>query len=86
LRDGQSLGRRLVAAWHGWVGEAKFHAHVDKAQALPITVLAGCHTPAIAGPRVEHAFELLRRVPSADPWPEFTQADLEQWMAGPLAG
>ena len=84
--DGQSLGARLVAPWHEWLDEAKFHAHVDKTQALPITVLAGCHTPAIAGPRVEHAFELLRRVPSADPWPEFTQADLEQWMAGPLAG
>ena len=79
--DGQLLGSRLVAPWHPWLDERKFCAYVAEVEALPINVLAGCHTPAIYGPRIATAFELLRRVPTAEPWIEFTQADLEQWMA-----
>lgn len=81
FRDGQLLGGRLVAAWHLWLDEAKFCAHVRRVQDLPITALAGCHTPVIRGPRIETAFDLVRQLPDVDPWTEFTQADLEGWLA-----
>jgi flavorubredoxin len=81
FEDGQLLGSRLVAAWHPWLDDQKFCTHVDAVESLPISVIAGCHTPAIYGSRISTAFELLRRVPTSEPWTEFTQADLEQWMA-----
>lgn len=81
FRDGQYLGARLVSPWHQWLDRAKFHARVDAVESLPIRVIAACHGPAIRGRRIERAFELLREVPDLEPWPEYTQADLEQWMA-----
>lgn len=78
--DGQLLGMRLVAAWHQWLDEAKYCAHVQKVQDLPITVVAGCHTPAIRGERIAEAFDLLRRLPTIEPWADFTQQDLELWL------
>ena len=81
FRQGQLLGGGLVAAGHPWLDEAKFCAHVQKVQDLPITVIAGCHTPAIRGSLIEEAFGLLRQLPTIEPWPEFNQQDLEGWMA-----
>ena len=81
FRDGQLLGGRLVAPWHPWLDESKFCAHVQKVQDLPITVIAGGHTPAIRGPRIEEAFGLVRQFPVIKPWREFNQRTLELWMA-----
>ena len=81
FRDGQLLGGRLVAAWHPWLDEGKFCAHVQKVQDLPIEVIAGGHTPAIRGPRIGEAFGLVRQLPTLNPWPEFTQRTLEKWIA-----
>jgi hypothetical protein len=75
-----------VAAWHPWLDEAKFCAHVQEVQDLPITVVAGCHTPAIRGSLIEEAFGLLRQLPVIEPWPEFTQQDLEGWMDAMASG
>lgn len=79
--EGQLFGARLVAPWHVWLDERKFCAHVDQVQSMPIEVIASCHAPAIHADRIEQAFELLRAVPTADPWMPFTQADLDQWMS-----
>lgn len=79
--DGQLLGARLVAVWHPWLDEAKFCAYVRRFQDLPITALAGCHTPAIRRDRIQMAFDLLRQLPVIDPWSEFAQAHLEMWMS-----
>jgi flavorubredoxin len=81
FREGQLLGARLVAAWNAWLDVGKFCAHVQKVQDLPISVVAGCHTPAIRGHRLDEAFSLVRQLPSIDPWTEFTQKDLEQWLS-----
>ena len=81
FRNGQLLGGRLLARWHPWLDEGKFYAHVQKVQDLPIEVIAGGHTPAIRGPRIAEAFELVRQLPAAEPWPEFNQRTLEKWMA-----
>jgi flavorubredoxin len=81
FRDGQLLGGRLVAPWHAWLDETRFRAHVDSLRALPITVIAGCHTPAIRDGRIDTAFDLLCTLPSADPWTPITQQDLEAMFA-----
>ena len=79
--EGQMLGSRVVAAWHPWLDEAKFCAYVDQVEAMPIQVIAACHAPAIRGDRIGRAFDLLRRLPTAEPWSSYTQADLEGWLA-----
>ena len=83
--EGQLLGSRLVAAWHPWLDEAKFGAYVAEVQAMPIEVIASCHSPAIRGARISNAFDLLRRLPTLEPWSPFTHADLEGWLAA-MAG
>jgi hypothetical protein len=86
FREGQLLGGRLVAPWHRWLDVDKFQDHVRETESLPIEVISGCHTPAIRGARVKAAFDVLRALPTADPWPEFTQADLEQWSRAMTEG
>jgi flavorubredoxin len=81
FREGQLLGGRLVAAWHQWLDEAKYHKLIDGVQALPINVVAACHTPAIRGARIDAAFDILRGLPTADPWSPITQQDLEMMLA-----
>lgn len=81
FREGQLLGSRLVAAWHPWLDETKYCNHVQKVRGLPISTVAGCHTPAIQGERLREAFDLLMEFPTVEPWAPFTQADLEQWMS-----
>ncbi len=78
---GQLLGSRLVAAWHPWLDEGKFCRHVDSVQSMPIEVVASCHSPAIRGAHLSRAFDVLRQLPTADPWSPFTQQALESWLA-----
>jgi hypothetical protein len=35
----------------------------------------------LRGPRIAEAFDLLRQLPGVPAWTEFTQADLDSWMA-----
>ena len=78
--EGQLFGARLVAPWHQMLDEQKFHAHVDRVESLAIEVAASCHAPAIAGGRLDRAFELVHSVPTIDAWDAYTQQDLEQWL------
>lgn len=88
FKEGQRLGGRLVAPWHMWLDERKFQAHVDAVRAMPIEVICGCHTPVIRGSRIDAAFDLLRGLPSADPWTPISQQDLEHMIAAmaPVGG
>lgn len=81
FRGGQLLGSRLVAPWHRYLDQHKWETCLQRVRALGATTLAGCHTPVIRGPRVETAFELLRTLPTLDPWREFDQSDLDGWLA-----
>ncbi|GAB2953767.1 hypothetical protein GCM10023080_010670 [Streptomyces pseudoechinosporeus] len=81
FRDGQFFGGRLVSPWVALLDGQKFRAVVDDFQRLDAEVIAGCHTPVLRGPQTVEAFDLLRRLPEIPAWPEFTQADLDQWMA-----
>jgi flavorubredoxin len=86
FRDGQMLGGPLVAPWHRWLDRDKFGRHISEIEALPIQVIAGCHTPAIRGPRIKAGFDLLRELPTAEGWSPYTQADLEQWSRAMTEG
>jgi flavorubredoxin len=81
FRDGQLFGGRLVSPWAAWLDSAKFGAVVDRSERLGAEVVAGCHTPVLRGPRIAEAFDLLHRLPDVEPWQEFTQTDLDGWMA-----
>jgi hypothetical protein len=54
---------------------------VDDVQRLGAEVIAGCHSPVLRGLRIAAAFDLLRQLPGVPAWAEFTQADLDLWMA-----
>jgi flavorubredoxin len=81
FRDGQFFGGRLVSPWVALLEGRKFRAVVDDFQRLDAEVIAGCHSPVLRRPQIAEAFDLLRQLPEIPPWSEFTQADLDQWMA-----
>ena len=81
FRDGQLFGGRLVSPWVGLLDAQKFRAVVDDVQRLGAEVIAGCHSPVLRGLRIAAAFDLLRQLPGVPAWAEFTQADLDMWMA-----
>ena len=81
FRDGQLFGGRLVSPWMMMLDERKFRAVVDDVERLDAEVIAGCHSPVLRGPRIAEAYDLLRRLPEIPAWSEFTQADLDSWMA-----
>jgi flavorubredoxin len=81
FRDGQFFGGRLVSPWVGLLDGQKFRRVVDGFQRLDAEVIAGCHSPVLRGPQIPEAYDLLRQLPEIPAWPEFTQADLDEWMA-----
>ncbi|MFI9291632.1 MBL fold metallo-hydrolase [Streptomyces gardneri] len=81
FRDGQLFGGRLVSPWVALLDAQKFGTVVSDFQHLNAEVIAGCHCPVLRGPQIPEAYDLLRRLPEVPPWTEFTQADLDQWMA-----
>ncbi|MFH8937073.1 MBL fold metallo-hydrolase [Streptomyces griseosporeus] len=81
FRDGQLFGGWLVSPWVALLDSQKFRTVVDDFERLDAEVIAGCHAPVLRRPRIAEAYDLLRRLPEVPPWREFTQADLDQWMA-----
>jgi flavorubredoxin len=76
------LGARLISPWHCWLDPAKWNVHLERVRSVPIDTIASCHAPAIRGGEdIDWAFELLRSAPELDPWSEFSQQDLDNWMA-----
>ncbi len=60
------------------VADDRFQATVDRVAALRPSVMAGCHTPAISGRRVDAAIATVRQSPAAVVPDEPDQAVLEQ--------
>jgi flavorubredoxin len=81
FRDGQFLGARLVAPWHRYLDQSKWASCVDAVRRLGMTTIASCHAPVLRGQRVDQAFDLLRQLPTLNPWREFDQSDLDGWLA-----
>lgn len=80
-RDGQLFGGSLVSPWVALLDAQKLRTVVTDFQHLNAEVIAGCHCPVLCGPQLPQAYDLLRQLPEIPPWAEFTQADLDQWMA-----
>ncbi len=80
-RDAFLVSHRLVSPWHRWLDQAKFDGHVARVQSLPITTVGTAHGPALHGATLKTAFAMLRELPQMEPFPEFTQRDLEALVA-----
>jgi len=75
---GIHMFHQYVSPWVTMVQDELFQGTVDRVALLRPTVMAGCHTPAIYGDRVEHALATTRTTPTAVVPPEPDQAVLEQ--------
>jgi flavorubredoxin len=53
-----------LCPWISMVDDAKFRPQVEQLAALDAEVIVGAHTPVIAGPSMERAFELLAGLPA----------------------
>ncbi len=84
-REGFLAGHRLISPWHQWLDDAKYAQHLARVQSLPIEVIATGHGPAVRGEKIREGFDLLRQLPSLDPFPEPTQRDLEAMLAAASA-
>lgn len=69
---------RYVSPWLTLTDDDRFQATVDRVAGLAPAVMAGCHTPAIAGARVASAIAATRQSPSANVADQPDQAVLEQ--------
>ena len=76
--DGMRMFDQYVSPWVTMVEDAKFQATVDRVAVLRPTAMAGCHTPAILGDRVERALAITRTAPTAVVPPQPDQSVLEQ--------
>lgn len=81
FRDGHSSADAWFPPWAELLDCQKFQSFVDDIQRLGAEVVIGCHSPVLRGPRIVKAFDLLRQLPEIPAWHEFTQADLDGWMA-----
>jgi flavorubredoxin len=78
------LFNRMISPWHSLVDPAKFDRYVDEVTALGITTVAGGHTAAIRGERLDEAFRLLRTLPTLPEAPLLGQDDLDAILGAHL--
>jgi flavorubredoxin len=76
--DGMAMFDRYISPWLDLVDDRRFQQTVDRVEALHPTAIAGCHTPVVAGTRVERAIAATRRTCAAAVPPEPDQAVLEE--------
>lgn len=70
-----------VSPWLSMVDYGKFGKSVDVVQSLPITTIAGCHTPVIEGDRIKAAFDIVRELPVTEAPPLPDHSVLEEIVA-----
>jgi hypothetical protein len=68
---------RYVSPWLELVDDTKLQRTVDRIAALQPKVIAGCHTPAVDGPRVAKVLAATREAPTADVPAQPDQATLD---------
>jgi flavorubredoxin len=71
--------------WFAMLDDRRYQGAVNRLASLGITMWASAHGPAYRGAMVEHALDLLRRVPTATPVPQPGQAELEAILGSMLA-
>jgi flavorubredoxin len=62
--EGIATFGQYVSPWLSLVDAARYQATVDRIDALRPSVLAGCHTPVVAGRLVADAIDVTRRTPT----------------------
>lgn len=72
---------RMNSPWHELVDPVRFHADVDRVEALGATVLASAHGPVVTGANVAEAHRKMRRTAGGEPTPVPTQLDLDAMLA-----
>jgi hypothetical protein len=70
-----------LCPWLSLLDAEKFGRYVDGIERLDIKTVAGCHTPAIEGPYIKQAFDLVRGLPSVECPPLPDQSILDQIIA-----
>jgi hypothetical protein len=70
-----------LCPWLSLLDVEKFGRYVDGIERLAIKTVAGCHTPAIEGPYIKQAFDLVRGLPSVECPPLPDQSILDQIIA-----
>ena len=75
---GSASFNRYVSPWLEVIREDAFQQSVDRIAQLNPTTLVGCHSPAITGPLVDRAFDIMRRSPSAEILPMADQTVLDE--------
>jgi hypothetical protein len=70
-----------LCPWLSLLDEDKFGRVVDGIRSLAMTTIAGCHTPAIEGPFIDRAFDIVRHMPSQEPPSLPDQSVLDQIIA-----
>lgn len=73
--------QRTLSPWHQWLDPAKFANHMKGSQGLGASMIATAHGPALRGSQVDHAFELMARLPDLPALEMPGQADLEAMVA-----
>lgn len=68
---------QYISPWLSLVDDARFQSTVDRIEALRPRVIAGCHTPAIAGGDVADAIAATRTAPVATVPPQPDQSVLD---------
>jgi flavorubredoxin len=84
-QQGFYMANSMGAPWVHQADPARFNKAVDRIAELNLSAIAGAHTPIISGPRINEAFELLRKLPGMPEALQPTQADLEAMIAAMTA-
>jgi flavorubredoxin len=72
---------QMISPWHTLLDQRRFDAHVDRVRSLRPSVVTTAHGPALRGPRLDAAFELVRSLPQLPPVQLFGQAELDAILA-----
>ena len=76
---------RTATAWHALLDTAKFERHVERSARLRPQVVASAHGPVLTGPKVQEAFELVRRMADLEPVSQPGQDTLDAMIAAVAA-
>jgi flavorubredoxin len=79
--QGFYMAASFVSPWHTMLDEAKYNKAIDRVAELQLNAICAAHTPVLNGPRINGAFDLLRKLPSQPLAPLPGQAELEAIVA-----
>jgi flavorubredoxin len=76
--EGMATFNQYISPWLLLADERRYVQTVERVAAFRPTVIAGCHTPVVAGDRVDRALDITRRTPGLTVPAQPDQAVLDQ--------